>query len=369
MRVVYIRQLDCSKLETQEDRRFVTSLQGVFAILSTSVFVNIIALIMVIWASFNIIARERKSIGFSEKAQKTTLTNELIKRLMAYPLVQAITQFPTLWDQYYFVDKAGKILLNRGQSDDNFYKTPAYYWCWLLQFILVPSAGLWFALAFLANSKQVRDRLSRRLRRAFKCLVRKSSENETSASEIPSKSVSVTQTTAESIATQSNEHVTGVEVEHRQGEADYSPEEPKDTPLAELDEQQLIDMIDRTGVGAEERRDNGHPVRPSILDMVNTYGGGHVLELAERFGGARVNTLRRSDRELSATENHMMNRVSGSSNISTKDEIPKSDGDLEGESSKTRHIDSTLHLPRSNPLSPPWVTRETQSDSPSTGRL
>jgi len=292
----------------------------VFALLLVSIVFNGVSLLIVGLHQFRSTA-----LSGNRRAtpRATSLTKELVKRLAVYPLFQAVTQVWTIWGEYDYRSKAAKsTFANGSQSDDEFYKQPYYLWCWALQFVLSPSAGIWFAVAFISLSRDARQRLLLRIqclqfsyrgprttRDSLAVLFRLKSRRDgvsgihstptLSCDDAPGAQPEV------SHAEVSNPIVSDPQPASR-SENTQRPNGPEDAispslpRLQDLDEQQLTDLIDQEAgfeLPAEERSPRARTIRGSVLELAETYG--RVLELATKFGGAaRISAPR--------TENPMM---------------------------------------------------------------
>ena len=137
--------------------------QVVHAVKAVSMVFNAVCLVSIIIAGAiaagSASNRERQSMVGTAK-RKASMTSELTRRLIVYPIVQILTQFPVLWDYWTYFPKAYTMQLDgQHESDDSFYKQPDYRACWLLQFVLTPTAGLWFAVSYIYLSKDIQKRL------------------------------------------------------------------------------------------------------------------------------------------------------------------------------------------------------------------
>ena len=136
--------------------------QGIKAL---SIVLNVAAVATVAIFGMNHTRTSAKRSQTADSRKKNSIADELIRRLTPYPLIQAVTQFPAVWDNYMFLPKAAGMSQNGGRdSDDAFYKQPDYRACWALQYTVLPSAGLFFFVALVYHSKDIQRRFFFRLR-------------------------------------------------------------------------------------------------------------------------------------------------------------------------------------------------------------
>jgi len=136
-----------------------TVFQLVKGIKALSIALNASAVVTVAISGLNHARTSAKRSQTADARKKNTIVDELIRRLVFYPLIQAVTQFSDLWDHYMFLPKAAGMSQNEDtDSDDAFYKQPDYRACWILQYTILPSAGLFFFVAFVYHSKDIQRR-------------------------------------------------------------------------------------------------------------------------------------------------------------------------------------------------------------------
>jgi hypothetical protein len=247
------------------DRGFyLGALQTVPAVKAASILFNVVCLVCIGVSGASLASSRKRSIK-GEGQRKASLTSELVRRLVVYPVIQIATQLPVLWDYWIYMPRAFDLRLGgSSSSDDSFYKTQDYRACWALQFVLTPSAGVWFAAAFVYLSKDVQKQFLARLVQFCPgigvCVER---NNETS---IRRKASSIMSFFGRPSAARTNGNINSNAISTAS-----APDEPALSAvltevaqfrlsIVKLDEQQLCDLIDQSA--SEEQADGQQEANP-----------------------------------------------------------------------------------------------------------
>ena len=320
--------------------------QFVQSIKLVSIILNLVCVLIIVSSGFARYARSFNGQGISRRniaataKKKASLTDELVKRLIVYPVVQALTQFPTFWDQFSYQILVNNIITKNGvsQTDDNFYKRPGYRLCWILQYTFTPSAGIWFAIAFILLSKDAQRKLVARIRKSSVCFsgtdisTTKISFARPTFSSVSRPSLAIPsslnlsvhqldQPVADTVDDKQEEHGTDcVSLKLETSTVDTIPEQLNVTEhnisnqndadivvLSDLDEQQLMNLLDTASSQTllQHSVRLGNPiVRSSVFELSSSYnaGGNDFEDVTNPVSSHVTNPLSHGRNNMIATE-------------------------------------------------------------------